>query len=32
LLTKWQTITFITNGSDKLPWLPTEFISSQQWV
>ncbi len=31
-LTKWQTITFITNGSDKLPWLPTEFISSQQWV
>jgi hypothetical protein len=30
LLTKWQTITFITNGSDKLPWLPT--ISSQQWV
>ncbi len=31
LLTKWQTITFITNGSDKLPWLPTEFISSQQW-
>ncbi len=31
-LTKWQTITFITNGSDELPWLPTEFISSQQWV
>ncbi len=31
-LTKWQTITFITNSSDKLPWLPNEFISSQQWV
>ncbi len=31
-LTKWQTITFITNSSDELPWLPTEFISSQQWV
>ncbi len=23
-------ITFIINSSDKLPWLPTDFISSQQ--
>ncbi len=29
---KVQSITFITYGNDKLPWLPTEFISSQQWV
>jgi hypothetical protein len=31
LLTKCITITFITNGGDKLPWLPTDFISSQ-WL
>ncbi len=27
-LTKCQAITFITNSSDELPWLPTDFISS----
>jgi len=32
-LTKWQTIIiFIMNGSDELPQLPTDFISSQHWV
>ncbi len=30
-LTKSQTIT-IENSSDKLPWLLTDFIRSQQWV
>jgi hypothetical protein len=32
LLTKCQTTTFIMNNSDKLTWLPTDFITSQQWV
>jgi hypothetical protein len=32
LLTKCQTITSIINGSDKLPWLPTDFITSGWWV
>jgi hypothetical protein len=32
LLIKCQTITFITNSSDKQPWLPTDFIRSWQWV
>jgi hypothetical protein len=32
LLIKCQTISFITNSSDKQPWLPTDFISSWQWV
>jgi hypothetical protein len=27
-LTKCQTITFITNSSDELPWLPTYFTCS----
>jgi hypothetical protein len=31
-LTKCQTITFIMNSSDELQWLPSDFISSQQWV
>jgi len=31
-LIKCQTITFITNSSDKLQWLPTDFISSWWWV
>jgi len=30
LLTKFQTITFSTNSSDELPWLPTDFISFWQ--
>jgi hypothetical protein len=25
-------ITFITNSSNKLPWLPTDFISFRWWV
>jgi hypothetical protein len=29
-LTKCQTIIFITNSSDELPWLPTFFISSDR--
>jgi hypothetical protein len=29
---RYQTGTFITHSSDKLPWLPTDFISSQRWV
>jgi hypothetical protein len=32
LLTKCQTTTLIMNNSDKLTWLPTGFITSQQWV
>jgi hypothetical protein len=31
-LTKHQTITFFMNSSDKLPRLPSDIISSQQWV
>jgi hypothetical protein len=32
LFTKHQTITLIMNNSDKLQWLPTEFINFWQWV
>ncbi len=32
LLTKCQTIIFIMNSSEELPWLPTDFVSSWQWV
>ncbi len=31
-LTMYQTITFIMNSSDKLPWLSTDVISSWLWV
>jgi hypothetical protein len=31
-LAKYQTITFIVNSSDELPWLPIDFISTQQWA
>jgi hypothetical protein len=29
---KESDLTSITNSSDKLPWLPTDFISSWKWV
>ncbi len=33
LLTKCQTITFfITNRSDKLPWIPTDFTTIHHWI
>jgi hypothetical protein len=32
LLTNCQTLTFIMNSSDKLSWLPTDFISCQGWA
>jgi hypothetical protein len=31
-LTTCQTVTFLKNSSDELPWLPSDFISSWWWV
>jgi hypothetical protein len=31
-LRKCQTISFVRNGNDKLPWLYADFISSYQWA
>jgi hypothetical protein len=29
---KFEYFIFMKNSSDKLSWLPNDFISSQQWV